>query len=248
MLFTDPMTWFLVFARAGAMLAVFPVFSSTHVPVQLRIALGALLALFVSAALPPVPVSFGGIAMEIGVGLLLGFVARLLFFALDAAGSIMATEMGLMLAADFDPLTNARTEAPGMMLNLLGLTLFMTLNLHHWVLIAFQRSYDLVPIGGAHANPALLPDFIARTAGIFVIAVQIAAPLIAVSFVITLVFSVLGRAVPQMNVFTESFAFRSLAGLTVFGLTLHLMAQHIINYLQRLPEDCLTVAALVGGR
>ena len=75
-----------------------------------------------------------------------------------------------------------------------------------------------------------------------------AAPLIAVSFIITLVFSMLGRAVPQMNVFTESFAFRSLAGLAVFGLTLHLMAQHIMNYLQRLPEDVLRVAQLIGAR
>ena len=51
-----------------------------------------------------------------------------------------------------------------------------------------------------------------------------------------------------MNVFTESFAFRTLAGLMVFGLTLNLMAQHITNYLNRLPEDILRVAQLLGAR
>jgi flagellar biosynthetic protein FliR len=96
-------------------------------------------------------------------------------------------------------------------------------------------------------SEVLFHDVVARTAGIFVVAVQISAPVIAVSFIVTLVFSVLGRAVPQMNVFGESFAFRILAGLTVFGLTLNLTAQHISNYLRRLPEDVLRVAQLLGA-
>ena len=60
-------------------------------------------------------------------------------------------------------------------------------------------------------------------------------------------FSVIGRAVPQMNIFVESLAFRILAGLMVFGLSLNLMAQHIVNYLRRLPEDLVRVAQLLGG-
>jgi flagellar biosynthetic protein FliR len=70
----------------------------------------------------------------------------------------------------------------------------------------------------------------------------------AVSFIVTLVFSVLGRAVPQMNVFFESFTVRTLAGLSVFGLTLQLMSEHISNYLRRLPEDMLNVAQMLGAR
>jgi flagellar biosynthesis protein FliR len=53
---------------------------------------------------------------------------------------------------------------------------------------------------------------------------------------------VLGRAVPQMNVFAESFAVRPLVGLAVFGMTLDLMSQHIMNYMRHLPEDMLRVA------
>ena len=51
-----------------------------------------------------------------------------------------------------------------------------------------------------------------------------------------------------MNVFTESFAFRTMAGLVVFGMTLNLMAQHISNYLHQLPEDILRVALLLSGK
>jgi flagellar biosynthetic protein FliR len=73
-----------------------------------------------------------------------------------------------------------------------------------------------------------------------------AAPVLAVAFIITLVFAVLGRAVPQMNVFAENFSVRLLAGMIVFGLTCQLLAQHIANYLGRLPDDVLRVAQLMG--
>ena len=77
---------------------------------------------------------------------------------------------------------------------------------------------------------------------------QLAAPVMAVSFIVSLVFSVLGRAVPQMNVFHESFAIRTLGGLSVFGVTLQLMSEHIANYVRRLPEDMLSVAQMLGAR
>ena len=38
----DLTNWLMVFLRASAMLAVFPIFSARNFPVQLRLALGAL--------------------------------------------------------------------------------------------------------------------------------------------------------------------------------------------------------------
>ena len=73
----------------------------------------------------------------------------------------------------------------------------------------------------------------------------LAAPVMAVSFIISLVFSMLGRAVPQLNVFYESISVKTLAGLSVFGVSMQLMSQHIMNYLRLLPEDVLKVAQLL---
>jgi flagellar biosynthetic protein FliR len=117
--------------------------------------------------------------------------------------------------------------------------------MHHWMLLGFEKTYTYLPIGAAHLSQAFTMDIVARTSGVFAAALQLAAPLLAVSFMVSLIFSVLGRAVPQMNVFAESFAVRPLVGLSVFGLTLELMSQHITNYLRRLPEDMLRVAQLL---
>ena len=136
--------------------------------------------------------------------------------------------------------------APASILYYLAVMLWLTLDMHHWMLVGFQRSYSFLPVGGAHLSQAFMMDMVSRTSGIFAVALQLAAPLMAVSFIISLVFSMLGRAVPQMNVFSESFALRPLVGLSIFGLTMELMSEHIINYLRHLPQDVLRVSQLLG--
>ena len=51
----------------------------------------------------------------------------------------------------------------------------------------------------------------------------------------------------QANVFVLSFSFRIAGCLAVFGFTLQLTAQHVMNYLNRLPDDLLVVAQMLGG-
>jgi len=245
----DLTNWLMVFLRASAMLAVFPIFSARNFPVQLRLGLGALLAGMVSATLPHDAVQaadFWGLAgimaVEVGIGLVIGFASRMIFFALEIAGSIIGIEMGLTIPPGLNPLNDSPMTTTASILYYLAAVLWLSLDMHHWMLIAFEKTYVYLPIGAAHLSQAVVTDMVARTAGIFTVALQMAAPLMAVSFIISIVFAVLSRAVPQMNVFSESFVVRPLVGLSVFGLTLDLMAQHIMNYLRRLPEDMLRVA------
>ncbi len=250
----DVLTWLLVFLRASALMAIFPIFSGPNFPVQLRIALGALVAFLVA---PMVPVAvlrqpdlwavIGLMISEVGFGLLLGFVSRMVFYALELAGAYISTEIGLSMPGGLNPLSQTPTSEMGTLLQYLGAMLFLTLNIHHGLLVAFQRSYHFLPIGGGHLHESLLVDVIHRTSSLFVFAIQMAAPMMAVTFIIILVFAVLARAVPQMNVFSESFSIKLMAGMVVFGITCQLMAQHIANFMNRLPTDVLRVAQLLGG-
>jgi flagellar biosynthesis protein FliR len=246
--------WMMVFLRVSAMLAVFPIFSAANFPVQLRLALGALMAVLIGPTLPPAPVGTGDfwgllgiMMMEVGVGLMLGFAGRMVFFALDTAGAVISTEIGLAMPAGLNPMNDTQSVVPGLILYYLAAMLWFSLDMHHWMLAGLQRSYSYLPIGGSHLSGSLVNDVVGRTSETFLIALQLAAPVMAVSFIISLVFSVMGRAVPQMNVFAESFSVRILVGLAVFGLTMQLMSQHIMNYLWRLPEDMLRVAQLLGA-
>jgi flagellar biosynthetic protein FliR len=251
----DFYNWMLVFLRVSAFLLVLPFFTMANFPVTMRVAVGAIISLLIAPLLPAFPLDkldfisvLGVMAQEVAVGLLLGFVSRMIFYAVDIAGSIISTEMGLNLAAIFDPTTQQSSQIAGTILVFLATVVMLTLNLHHWLLLGFERTYTVLPIGGAHLNNALFENIVAQTSRVFLVALQISAPVIAISFVITLIFGVLSRAVPEMNVFSEMLGFRVVGGLIVFGFTLQLSAQYVVNYLDRLPDDLLNVAQMIGGK
>jgi flagellar biosynthetic protein FliR len=250
----DFYNWFLVFARIGSFLMALPFFSATNFPAPLRVALAALAALLISPLLPPFPIAgldllalFGLLAREIAIGLLFGFFARMIFYAADIGGLIISNEMGLSMGSIMDPTSHQSEQLPGLILFFLSTITMLSLDLHQGLLLGFARSFDVLPLGGGHLSTPLFEVLVARTAQIFVVALQIAAPVMAVSFCITIFFSVMSRAVPQMNVFAESFGIRIAGGLIVFGFTLQIAAQYIANYLHRLPEDLLGLAQLLGG-
>ena len=246
--------WMFVFVRASAFMAILPIFTMLNVPVQTRVALAALLAVLVSPTLPhflPARLTIidwiSLMARETLCGLLLGFVTRMIFFAADFAGHVIANEMGLNLASVFDPVSARPTQAPGMVMFLLSCVMMMSLDMHHWLLTGFQHTYTLLPIGGAGLRQILFTNVLDHTSRVFLVGLQIAGPMIAASLLALLLLGFLGRLVPQMNVFAESFAVRIACGLLVFAFTLQISAQHILNGLNRLPQDMMRVAQFLGG-
>jgi flagellar biosynthesis protein FliR len=247
--------WMLVFLRVSAFLLVLPFFSMSNFPVTMRVAVGAIIAMLIAPLLPAFPLGrlgfisvLGVMIQEVSVGLLFGFSARMIFYAVDIAGSVVSTELGLNLASILDPISQQSSQIAGTILMFLATIVMFTLNLHHWMLLSLARTYDVLPIGTAHLSNLVFENIVRQTSHVFTLTLQIAAPLIAVSFVINLVFAVLSRAVPQMNVFSEMFGFRVIGGMIVLGYTLQLTAQYVSNYLNRLPDDLLYLAQTLGGK
>ena len=112
-----------------------------------------------------------------GIGLLLGFIARMVFYAADLAGNIIATEMGLNMASILNPISSQSSQAPGMILFFLAAVVMLTLDLHHWMLLGFEQHLSpCCPWGQAHLNGPLFDIVVRHTSGIFVVALQISAP------------------------------------------------------------------------
>lgn len=245
--------WMLVFVRAGAFLSVLPVFTMVNLPTNVRVAMAAFLAALIAPTLPPF--THGALSLfdwvflyarEATCGVVIGFVTRMVFFTADLAGTIISNELGLHMASVLDPSSAHPTQVMGLLMFLLTCMLMMALDLHHWLLTGFQYTYTLAPIGGAHLSEALFNDILGQTSRVFLVGVQIAGPMIAASLLSMLLLGFLGRLVPQMNIFAESFSVRLACGLTVLALTLEISAQHIVNCLHRMPEDMLRVAQFLG--
>lgn len=224
-------------------------------PVRLRIVLAGFLSLMVAPGLSRT-VDIANLQMvqlivllfgEITVGLFMGFVSRFIFYAVQLAGHFVSTEIGLQTSTILTPTDSVPVDVPAAVLNLLAMMLFLSLDVHHVLIIAFQQTYDVLPMGTGQLRNSLFDDITLRVGKIFLLAVQIASPLMAVGFLVSIVLMMLGRAVPQMNIFFESFTVRLLTGMIVFGFSLNLAAQRVSDFLRRVPQDVFEVVRLLSG-
>lgn len=172
----------LVFLRASGMFLVMPVFSGTMIPSVVRIAIAALLGY----TLAPLFGDFGGmpthwfpfvllVMHEVLAGLLLGFAARFLLYALEMAGAIIAAEIGLSMSSNMDPITRQSATPPSTMLISFGTVLFLVTGSYQYCLVAFRRSFEIFPPMAGFA-PTSLDIVLAQSGKIFLLAIQIAAP------------------------------------------------------------------------
>jgi flagellar biosynthetic protein FliR len=249
------LTWFMVFVRAGAMLSIFPIFSAAAMPVRLRIALAGFLAML---TLPGVslPEGFfasdlvgfvGLIIQEVCFGLLLGFVCRLILFAMALAGHYIGAEIGLQLGSLIAPGESTPSSTPSVMLQMMMIMLMFSLDIHFELLMGFQQSYQVLAIGGGGLSNELFDEVTLLCARTFTVALRIAAPLIAVSIVVNLLMMVMGRTIPEVNVFIMKFSVGILVGVFLFGFTLSLAAREITIYLKQLPHDFVVITHLLAG-
>ncbi len=235
--------WMMAFIRAGGLLAMTPVFSGKTIPIPVRIAIAGFLAYaaggFVNSE-AVVPADLLSLILgsfhELMTGLLMGLAVRLVFFAIEIAGQIVSTEIGLVMSAQLDPLSQNSSTSIGTALFYLGSLLFLLSGAHHAMFAAFIRSFAISPPGSIGLAGSAGEVFVKSSGSIFLIAVQMAAPILATNFVVTLSFAILGKAAPSINVFAESFAARILAGLSLMGLTMGLTAQLVLSHFQNVPE------------
>jgi flagellar biosynthesis protein FliR len=235
--------WLMVFVRASGLISLVPVFSGQNIPVPVRIAVAAGLSFTVAGFVPPpsaMPLDVLHLIFAAGrellIGLSMGAVSKLIFYSIEFAGQIMSTEMGLMMSSQMDPITHSNSSPVGVALFNFGVLLFLISGSHHLVFAAFLRSFAVAPIGALSFTHNVAELFVVNTGKIFLVAVQMSVPLMAVNFVVTLTFAILGKAAPSMNVYSESFSIRILAGLAIFGVAFGLAAQLVLSSLRQSPE------------
>jgi flagellar biosynthesis protein FliR len=212
----------LVFSRVGAAFMLIPGLGETYLPARLRLCAAFLVALAMTGAvldqLPALPahpaVAAGQIGAEIMVGLLLGTMARLLFMALQVAGTIVAQQAGLGLLVPAAVVPEGMA-ALGQVLLFGGISLVFAFNLDHQLLLAIRDSYGPFPLGEL-PDPADMAMHVTETVGVaFALGVRLALPFLVVGFTMYAGLGVINRAMPQLMVL-----FVAAPALTMIGLVL----------------------------
>jgi len=234
--------YMLIFARMGTMVMLMPGFSSSRLPVRMRLTI-ALVFTFIMYPLvfghyPVEAVTFypaiALLFMEVGVGLILGGVTRLLMSAAQTAGATIAFQTGLSFAMTADPTQGGVQGAIfGSFIAVLGVTLVFVLDFHHLVLAAIYESYTLFAPGAAFNLKDAADMAIDVIAASFVVGVQMASPFIIFGLVFYLGLGILARLMPQLQVFFIAMPANIGIGLLLFVLLLSMIMTWYMDHMQR---------------
>lgn len=242
-------TWMMVFLRAGGLIMVLPTLGNRPLPVTVRVSIAALLASLLYGLVPhttQVPAgNFELVTTSLGeviLGLAFGFIGRLVFAAMDVAGRLITQEIGLMAAPGIDAPAPSSEPLAAFLSTFAGVMFFL-LGGHIGALSAFARSFDFAAAGAPAFSPMAVEFFIKGTGSVIELGFRIAAPFVAMNFLVNLAFSVLGRAVPKMNVFFLTFPLRAMIGFTLLASSGALIARYLAPEFKDLPFRILELVA-----
>jgi flagellar biosynthesis protein FliR len=204
--------FFFPLARILALLTAAPPFNNTGLSTQVRLLLGLAIAMAITPALPKMPLIEPAsglgllvLAQQMIIGFAMGFALRLVFGAVDLAGTLISNQMGLGFATAYDPNSASQTPVISEFLGLLALLVFMAINGHLMVISTLVQSFSAIPIGnGSAANGSWLN--IASAGGIiFSSGIFLALPLVATLMITNIALGILSRVAPQLNLMAIGF-------------------------------------------
>lgn len=221
----------LVLVRVSGLLIAAPVLGSRNFPVLAKIGFAATLAALVTPVLPqlaqPLPDQLAPYALlavgEMMIGLIMGFVMTLVFGAIQVAGQIMDMQSGFGLINVFNPAMETQFPIFGFFLFILAVLFLLATNGHHVMLRALMATFEKIPIGGfVGFRPEFGLEVTRWASALFVDGMVLAAPVAAALMLAYIVLGLLGRLVPQIQLFVVGFPITIAASLTVTALSVHI--------------------------
>jgi flagellar biosynthetic protein FliR len=254
---TSVQFFLLVFVRVLSTIAVMPFFGAAPIPVQIKVGLSFALAIIV---FPLVPIDKTALATlhtvlfvvlvlkEIVIGLIVGFVSSLVFYALQFALYLISNEMGFSFVDTVDPMTESETTPFGQLMIMAFTVVFLCIGGHYFLIMALRRSFEIIPLlGGKIPAGAVTWQFTKMITDIFIVGIKLAAPVVVTLFLTTIGLGVVSRTVPQMNVFFVGVPLKIVLGIYLTIFTLPTTAALFSRSLNGFFNDVWKLMLLLAG-
>jgi flagellar biosynthetic protein FliR len=222
----------LALIRLSGMVLFAPFFSSNALPVRAKavfvLAVAYLLAPLV-ATLPNAhaEVNFTAILGELGVGLVYGLTLALLNEMLLFAGQVMGVQFSFSLVNVMDPSSPIETPLLGELFQMMGTLVIITAGLDRILLASMVRSFRAVPLGTYALMPVTGLGIVRAAGGVFVAAVELAAPVLAATMLVEFSIALMGKLSPQLPVMNLTVPVKTLTGFVILAGSLALWPRFI---------------------
>ncbi len=228
--FLSAMTLTLV--RVSGMVLFAPFFSSAAIPIRVKAIFSGMVALLVAPLVAQLPgarvnLGFSSLLGELAVGLVYGLTLALLNEMMLFAGQIAGVQFSFSLVNLLDPSSNIQTPLLGELFQLMGTLVVIAAGLDRIVLASMVRSFRVVPLGAYALAPTASLAIVRAAAGIFLAAVELAAPILAATMLVEVAVALLGKLSPQLPVMNLTVPMKTLTGFLLLTGALALWPRFI---------------------
>src|SRR5690625_187229 len=234
----------LIFSRMIAFIATVPIFSYRNIPNPFKIGLALFISLILVVTLDAPELSLDLmyvilIFKEVLVGLIIGLVATLILTVVQIAGGFIDFKMGFAIANVMDPQTGAQSPIIGQYFYTFALLFLIAVDGHHLLLNGVISSFEF--IGLDQLIHFFSQNYITAVVGMFsqmfLIAFQMAVPIVGSLFLVDVALGIIARTVPQLNVFVVGIPLK----ITVSFIALSVFIVFYISLVRRLFGYTITV-------
>lgn len=222
--FLSAMTLALV--RVSGVMVFAPFFSSNALPMRTKAAFAGAVAFLLAPVVAALPharaaVTFSSLLGELAVGLVYGLSLTLLNEMLLFAGQIAGLQFSFSLVNLMDPSSSIETPLLGDLFQLMGTLTILAAGLDRILLASLVRSFRAAPLGAFALRPSAALEIVRAAGGIFLAAVELAAPVLAATMLVEIAVALLGKLSPQLPVMFLTVPLKTLTG---FGLLMGSLA------------------------
>jgi flagellar biosynthetic protein FliR len=235
----------LVLCRVGGLFVLAPIFSGRMIPSHAKLIVAgvisfALMPLVTHPAAIPTDVRIVPLVMkELLVGLAFALALGAVAAGIQGAASLLDTTIGFSFAALVDPLTQTQSAVVGQLYSLYTVLVFLMIGGDHLMIEGLAASYRLIPLDTIPTFGHLAALAAHDAVQMFVIGLEVAAPVLIALALVDVSLALVARAVPQMNVFMVGLPAKILVGLGAIAASLPFVTTHLQGQLQQAVFDAL---------
>ncbi|MEE3392232.1 MAG: flagellar biosynthetic protein FliR [Lachnospiraceae bacterium] len=213
----------VMLVRISMIVAVVPVFGNMNVPRNVKFAISVFLTIITLNMYGVHTLEYQGVlgfgllvAKEAITGLLIGMGTQFCMYILTFAGNMLDMEIGFAMAMEMDPVSQVQTTISSTLLSAIYTLTFLVTDMHYYVIKTLIRSYELIPIGGAHITGSIYKIYGQYMLDYFLIGFRLILPIFACTLLTNVVLGILAKVAPQMNMFVIGMQMKIFVGLFLF--------------------------------
>jgi flagellar biosynthetic protein FliR len=141
----------------------------------------------------------------------------------EVGGFLAGFQIGFSYASIVDPQAGVRNGVISAAYGLIALMVFFGIDGHHQFLRVLVASYEALPVGVGAVDSTIALTAAKMLGLVFVVGVQLAAPVVIALLVVELGLGLASRAAPMLNLMAQGFPIRLLVGLVALAAVLRVL-------------------------